>query len=104
MVLSPQHHFRDRQLGQRLANQFAQQLFGRTAFDLGGVNQPLALVGDQTLGLLNGDAVATGPAFGGLGRLAFGIERLRHGRAALLDALARLFASQLAHLQRQTAR
>ncbi|MNG11438.1 hypothetical protein D3C84_949830 [compost metagenome] len=68
------------------------------------MNQPLALVGDQTLGLFNGDAVATGPAFGSLGRLAFGIERLSHGRAALLDALARLFAGQLAHFQRQTAR
>ena len=103
-LVAPAHHLRDRQFGQCLANQFAQQIDGRTAFDLGGVNQPLALVGDQTLGLLNGDAVATGPAFGSLGRLAFGIERLGDGRAALLDALARLFASQLAYLQRQTAR
>ena len=103
-LVAPAHHLGNGQLGQCSSDQLAQQFFGRTAFDLGGVNQPLTLVGDQTLGLFNRDAVATGPAFGSLGRLAFGIERLGDGRAALLDALARLLAGQLTHFQRQTAR
>ncbi|MNH00386.1 hypothetical protein D3C79_595770 [compost metagenome] len=102
--VAPAHQFRDRQFGQRSADHARQQRLRGLAFDMGAIQQPLAFVGHQTLGLIDSDAAATRPAFGRFARLAFGVERLGNRRAAFFDFAIGLCGAQIGHFQRQTAR
>ncbi|CAH0325560.1 hypothetical protein SRABI106_04530 [Rahnella aquatilis] len=73
-------------------------------FDVRTVNQPFAFVSDQTIGLINGDTATASPAFSGFAGFAFGIECLRHSRAAFFDFAVSLGFMQTRDFQRQTAR
>ena len=101
---APAHQFRDRQLRQRAGNHVRQQRFSDFALYMGAIQQPLAFVGGQTFGLIDGDTAAARPAFGRFAWLAFGIERLGNSRAAFFHFAIGLRRRQVGYLQRQTTR
>ncbi|MOA00430.1 hypothetical protein D3C78_1197890 [compost metagenome] len=102
--ITPTHQFRDRQLGQRIADHARQQRLRRLAFNMGAIQQPFTFIGHQAFSLIDGDAATACPTFGRFAWLAFGVKRLGNGRAALFDFAIGLRSAQVGHFQRQTAR
>lgn len=101
---APAHQLRNRQLRQRSGNHVRQQRFRAFAFHVRTVQQPLAFIRGQTLGLIDGDAAAARPAFSRFARLAFRVKRLGNRRATFFNFAIRLRRRQICHFQRQTAR
>ena len=79
---APQRISKDQQFRQRRGNHVRQQRFRAFAFHVRTVQQLLAFIRGQTLGLIDSDAAAARPAFSRFARLAFRVKRTLGNRRA----------------------